>query len=54
MLFVNGQEDDPTTCAFSRECCEVNSTAKINVCGGLSHLRQYDLLNIVKTQIPLR
>ena len=24
MLFVNGAEDDATTCAFSRECCEVN------------------------------
>jgi hypothetical protein len=27
MLFVNGAEDDATTCAFSRECCEVNRTA---------------------------
>ena len=23
-------------------------------CGGLSHLRKYDLLNIFKTNIPLR
>jgi hypothetical protein len=27
MLFVNGAEDDTTTCAFSMECCEVNGTA---------------------------
>jgi hypothetical protein len=33
MLFVNGAEDDATTCAFSRECCEVNRTAVKAVCG---------------------
>jgi len=27
MLFVNGADDDARTCAFSRGCCEVNSTA---------------------------
>jgi hypothetical protein len=25
-----------------------------DVCGGLPHLRKYDFLNIVKTNIPLR
>ena len=54
MLFVNGAEDDATTCAFSRECCEVNRTAVKAVCGWLSHLRKYDFLSIVKTNIPLR
>ena len=55
VLFVNGAGDDATTCAFSRECCEVNGTAvKEADCGGLSHFRKYDFLNIVKTNIPLR
>jgi hypothetical protein len=27
ILFVNGADDDATTCAFSRGCCEVNWTA---------------------------
>ena len=35
-------------------CCEVNGTAVNDVCGGLPHLRKYDFLNIVKTNIPLR
>jgi hypothetical protein len=53
-LFVNGLEDEATTCTFSRGCCEVIRTAEKAVCGGLSHLRKYDLLNIFKTNIPLR
>jgi hypothetical protein len=27
MLFVIGEDDDATKCAFSRGCCEVNGTA---------------------------
>ena len=42
MLFVNRADDDTTTCAFSRGCCEVNGTAVKAVCEGLSHLRKYD------------
>jgi hypothetical protein len=29
MLFVIGEDDDATTCAFSRGCCEVSGTAVI-------------------------
>ena len=54
MLFVNGADDDATTCAFSRGCCEVNRTAVDAVCEGLSYFRKYDVLNTVKTNIPLR
>ena len=54
MLFVNRADDDTTTCAFSRGCCEVNGTAVKAVCEGLSHLSKYDFYNIVKTNIPLR
>ena len=39
---------------FQRGRCEVNGTAENAVCGGLSHIRKCDLLNIVKTNIPLR
>ena len=35
MLFVNGEDDDATTCAFSRGCCEVSGTAVKAVSGGL-------------------
>jgi hypothetical protein len=49
MLFVNGVDDDATTCAFPRVCCEVNGTAVKAACGGLPHLRKYDFLNIIKT-----
>jgi hypothetical protein len=49
-----GADDDATTCAFSRGCCEVNGTSEKAVCGGLPHLRKYDFLNIVKTHIPFR
>ena len=54
ILFVNGADDDATTCAFSRGCCKVNGTAVKAVCGGLPHLRKYEFLDIVKTNIPLR
>jgi hypothetical protein len=54
MLFVNGAEDDATTCALSRGCCEVNWTAVKAACGGLSHLRKYNFLNIDQTNIILR
>ena len=54
MLFAIGEDDDATTCAFSRGCCKVNGTAVKTVRGGLSHSRKYDFLNIVKTNIPLR
>ena len=54
MLFVNGAEDDATTCDFSRGCCKVNGTAVKAVCGALSHLKKDEFLNIVKTNIPLR
>jgi len=54
MLFVIGEDDDATTCVFSRGCCEVNGTAVKVLSGGLPHLRKYDFLNIVKTNIPLR
>ena len=53
-LFVNGPDDDATTCTFSRGCCEVIRTAEKAVCGGLSHLRKCDLLSIAKANIPLR
>jgi hypothetical protein len=36
MLFVNGTDDDATTCAFSRGCYEVNRTAINTICGGLT------------------
>ena len=42
ILFVNGVDDDATTCAFPRVCCEVNGTAVKAACGGLPHLRKYD------------
>ena len=54
MLFVIGEDDNATTCAFSRGCWEVNGTAVKAVSGGLSHSGKYDFLNIVKTNIPLR
>lgn len=54
MLFGNEPEDDATTCAFPWWCCEVNRTAVKAVCGGRSHLRKYDLLEIVQTNIPSR
>ena len=54
LLFVKGADDDATTCVFSRGCYEVNGTAVNVVCGGLSHLRKYDFINIVKTNITLR
>jgi hypothetical protein len=53
-FFVNGADDDATTCAFSRGCCDVSGTAVNAICGGLPHLRKYNFLNIVKTNIPLR
>ena len=39
---------------FQRGRCKVNGTAENAVCGGLSHIRKYDILNIVKKNIPLR
>ena len=54
MLFVIGEDDDATTCAFSRGCCEVSRTAIKGVSGGLSHSGKYDFLNIVKTNVLLR
>ena len=54
MLFVYGPNDDATIYAFSKGCCEVNRTVEEAVCGGLSNLRKYAGLNIVKTNIPLR
>ena len=54
ILLVNAAGDDSTTCAFSRGCYEVKGTTVKAVCGGLSHLRQYDFLNIIKINIPLR
>ena len=54
LLFVKGADDDATKCVFSRGCYEVNGTAVNVVCGGLSHLRKYDFINIVKTNITLR
>jgi hypothetical protein len=54
MLFVIGEDDDATTCAFSRGCCEVSGTAIKAVSGGLSLSGKYDFLNIVKTNVPLR
>jgi hypothetical protein len=44
MLFVIGEDDDATTCAFSRGCCEVNGTAVKAVSGGLPHSRKYYFL----------
>ena len=54
MLFVIGEDNDATTCAFSRGCCEVNGTAVKDVSGGPPHLKKYYFLDIVKTNIPLR
>jgi hypothetical protein len=54
MLFVIGEDNDATACAFSRGCCEVNGTAVTAVRGGPPHSRKYDFLDIVKTNIPLR
>jgi hypothetical protein len=53
-LFVNGADDETTTCALSRGCCEVNRAAVKAVCGGLYHLKKYDFSNIVKKNCPLR
>ena len=39
---------------FQGNVAKLTAQPKKKVCGGLSHLRQYDLLNIVKTHIPLR
>jgi len=44
MLFVIGEDDDTSTCAFSRECCEVNGTAIKTVNGGPPHSRKYYFL----------
>ena len=54
MLFVIGEDDNATTCAFSRGCCKVSETAVKAVSGGLPHSRKYYFLNIIKTNIPLR
>ena len=54
MLFVIGEGDDATTCAFSRGCYEVSETAIKAVSRGLPHSGKHDFLNIVKTNIPLR
>ena len=54
MLFVSEADENATTCTLLRRCCEVNGTAVSAVCGGLPHLRKYDFLYIVKTNIPLR
>jgi hypothetical protein len=35
MLFVIGEDDDATACAFSRGCCEVSGTAVKAVSGRL-------------------
>jgi hypothetical protein len=53
MLFVNGKDDDATTCAFSRGCCEVSGTA-VKPLVEDPHSRKYCILNVVKTNIPLR
>ena len=53
MLFVIGEGDDATTCAFSRGCYEISGTAIKAVSGGLPHSGKHDFLNIVKTNIPL-
>ena len=34
-FFVNVADDDATTCAFSRECCDVSGTAVKAICGAL-------------------
>jgi hypothetical protein len=47
MLFVIGEDNDATACAFSRGCCEVNGTVVNTVCGGL-------FKHSFKTNIPLR
>ena len=47
MLFVNGQQHVLVQGV-------VFFLLKSAVCGGLLHLRKYDFLNIVKTNIPLR
>ena len=39
ILFVNGADDNTTTCALSRRYCQVNETAVKTVYGGLSHLK---------------
>jgi len=39
ILFVNGADDDATTCALSRRYCEVNGTAVKTVYEGLSHFK---------------
>ena len=36
---------------FQGGCCEVNGTVVNDVSGGLSHIREYDFLNIVNTNI---
>ena len=55
MLFVNGANDDATTCIFSRGCCEINETA-VSRLWRTANLTKYDFLNIhlVTTNIPLR
>jgi hypothetical protein len=53
-LFVIGENDDATTCVFSRGCCEVNGIVVRAVSGGPPHSRKYYFLSIVKTNIPLR
>jgi hypothetical protein len=52
MLFVIGEDDDATSCAFSRGCCKVNGTAIKTVSEGLSHSRKYDFLCIVSGGLP--
>jgi hypothetical protein len=32
MLFVIGEDDDATKCAFSRGCCEVNGKPLVEDC----------------------
>jgi hypothetical protein len=39
---------------FQGSVCDVSGTAVKAICGGLPHLRKYNFLNIVKTNIPLR
>ena len=54
MLFVIGEGDYATTCAFSRGCYEVSGTVVKAIGGRLPHSGKHDFLNIVKTNIPLR
>jgi len=42
MFFVIREDDDVTTCAFPKGCCEVNETAVKAVSGGPPHSKKYD------------